>query len=460
MVRCLPGKPGPTEAGWSRLTLQGLVIEADGPAQPGDFAALNFTTGLTQSLLQNIVIGPGSTSPGGGIDLGPLSDTITIDNVLMQGIVGTGVKIGRGSEVRIKGGRICGHATASTLTGIGVHATGNNGGVHIIGTDVIGHSVGLQLDDSATAVSNREVFLSQATLDSNGRGLVVLDDSYVDIAGCWAASSAAENVYVGPGRNPLLSISGGTIFNAGHQVGDNSTSHGMTVLSGSFMLSGVVIRNNLGTGLRTGESVRDYTISGCKVYSNGVGLELNGTSFALTGTIFRGNGASTISPAALRGSVVSGNIGLQQPDATSPDSDLPSSSKTDDTALVALDDAVAKSPAAGTVDIHWQTTQTTRAIPTVHNPNSYAFQRLNPKTNATNPMHDTIYSRLKELGADHIRYMVRRTLSFEKLEAVRAPSACWGHSKLRTRTASTICGPPRNRLRQTHAPKRPAGTCE
>eukprot|EP01045_Picozoa_sp_COSAG04_P052948 COSAG04_NODE_22846_length_348_cov_0.827309_1_plen_74_part_10 len=74
MVRCLPGKPGPTEAGWSRLTLQGLVIEADGPAQPGDFAALNFTTGLTQSLLQNIVIGQGSTSPGGGIDLGPLSD--------------------------------------------------------------------------------------------------------------------------------------------------------------------------------------------------------------------------------------------------------------------------------------------------------------------------------------------------------------------------------------------------
>ena len=115
-----------------------------------------------------------------------------------------------------------------------------------------------------------------------------------------------------------------------------------------------------------------------------------------------------ISPRALRGSVVSGNIGLQQPDAASPDSDLPPSSKTDDTALVALDDAVAKSPAAGTVDIHWQTVSArTRAIPTVHNPNSYAFQRVNPKTNATNPMHDTIYSRLKALGADHIRYMVR-----------------------------------------------------
>ena len=118
--------------------------------------------------------------------------------------------------------------------------------------------------------------------------------------------------------------------------------------------------------------------------------------------------AGAISPRALRGSVVSGNIGLQQPDVASPDSDLPPSSKTDDTALVALDDAVAKSPAAGTVDIHWQTVSArTRAIPTVHNPNSYAFQRVNPKTNATNPMHDTIYSRLKALGADHIRYMVR-----------------------------------------------------
>ncbi len=66
------------------------------------------------------------------------------------------------------------------------------------------------------AGSNREIFINQATLDSNWRGLSIFDQSYVSIAGCWAASSIAENIWVSPQSvNALLVVSGGTIFNAG-----------------------------------------------------------------------------------------------------------------------------------------------------------------------------------------------------------------------------------------------------
>lgn len=163
------GKPGPTEAAWSRLTLDGMAVESMVSAAPDNLScAINFTAGVTQSLLSNIIIAPGNpnVSPGGGIDLGPLTDTVTLDNCVMY-IGGTGVRIGRGSEVRIKGGRISGVASVAALTGVGVHVTGNNGGVHVIGTDVIGHRIGVLLDDSSGAGSNREIFLSQATLDSN-----------------------------------------------------------------------------------------------------------------------------------------------------------------------------------------------------------------------------------------------------------------------------------------------------
>lgn len=55
---------------------------------------------------------------------------------------------------------------------------------------------------------------------------------------------------------------------------------------------------------------------------------------------------------------------------------------------------------------HWnRVLATTRAIPTFHSPNSYAWQRVNPKTGQRNPMHDILYSRLAEVGTDHLRYM-------------------------------------------------------
>lgn len=49
---------------------------------------------------------------------------------------------------------------------IGIHVTGNNGGVHVDGTDVIGLGIGLLLDTSNGQGSNREIFVTHATFDS------------------------------------------------------------------------------------------------------------------------------------------------------------------------------------------------------------------------------------------------------------------------------------------------------
>ena len=108
----------------------------------------------------------------------------------------------------------------------------------------------MRLDSSAGVGSNREIFFNQATLDSNGRGLSIVDDSYVTFAGCWAASSVLDNIWVAPGLDhPLLVVVGGTIFNAGAYGGDPSTqNNGVTVNSGTFQITGTAIRNKKGRG--------------------------------------------------------------------------------------------------------------------------------------------------------------------------------------------------------------------
>jgi hypothetical protein len=42
---------------------------------------------------------------------------------------------------------------------------------------------GIVIEDATGAGSNREIFISQATIDSNFVGLSVFDNSYVDITG-------------------------------------------------------------------------------------------------------------------------------------------------------------------------------------------------------------------------------------------------------------------------------------
>lgn len=136
----------------------------------------------------------------------------------------------------------------------------------------------------------------------------MLDDSYVDINGCWTASSAADNIFVAQGHSALLAISGGTIFNGGHSPGDNSTGNGMRILSGSFAMSGVVVRNNVGVGLHVADT-SGFTVAGCKFYGNQAGgLQVVGDSgsFAVTGNVFSENGPNSV---AGNHAIVENNVG-------------------------------------------------------------------------------------------------------------------------------------------------------
>eukprot|EP00698_Gefionella_okellyi_P017762 TRINITY_DN5240_c0_g1_i4.p2 TRINITY_DN5240_c0_g1~~TRINITY_DN5240_c0_g1_i4.p2 ORF type:complete len:264 (+),score=64.77 TRINITY_DN5240_c0_g1_i4:1512-2303(+) len=234
---------------------------------------------------------PPDTPMGSGINFGPLTDSVSVLECQMWLVTGTGVTIGKGSEVRIEGGRIIGTAARNDGS-IGVHVTGNNGGVHIVATDVIGLQEGVRLEDSSGAGSNREIFISQATMDSNWRGLSVLDNSYVDITGCWAASSVQDNIWVAPGlAGPLLVMTGGTIFNAGAYGGDpNTQNNGIVVNSGSFQISGVAIRNNLGKGIWVAsDTVKQFSVTGCRIVDNGIGALVDGAEFVVTGNVFGGN---------------------------------------------------------------------------------------------------------------------------------------------------------------------------
>ena len=274
------------------VTVSDLKITSDLVAKSADSAAISCQGGVARSLFDHLLLFfNGAFYPGTGIDFVGICDSTTIRDCQFWQITGVGVSIGNGSEIRIEGGRIIG--TNSVLNGsIGVHLTGNNGGVHIVETDVIGLQYGVLIDNSSGAGSNREIFITHATLDSCWRGLELLDDSYVCMVGCWAASCYQDNIHVQPGlANPILSISGGTIFNAGVAGGDAVAGrNGITINSGTFILSGVHVRNNLGVGIWVpNSSVSQYSITGCRITNNGQGANLMGSCYQIGHCIFASN---------------------------------------------------------------------------------------------------------------------------------------------------------------------------
>jgi hypothetical protein len=227
----------------------------------------------------------------GGIAMTGVADTNTIRDVIIWEIKGTGIQIGYGSEIRILGGRIIGTALRFDQS-IGIHCTGNNGGVHVENTDIIALGIGMLIENSSGAGSNREIFISQSTLDSNGQGLVIRDNSYVSIIGIWAASSTIHQVFIDYNTSALLSISGGTIFNGGiYECTNNSNwCNGITINSGSFIINGVEVRNNKGRGIWvTNKSVTQFQIISSRIFANGQGLNINGSSFIISNNICNSN---------------------------------------------------------------------------------------------------------------------------------------------------------------------------
>ena len=279
------------------ITISGLsVLSGSHQTGSGEAAGLlanrtafRFLTTFTQSLIEAVFISATRVGlrqpqrvwlsegdeppPISGFDLSPLTDSVTIRDCQLWQISGVGVKVGRGSEVRIAGGRNIGTYGANNphSISIGVHCTGGNGGVMITDTGIIAHHEGLRLDDSAKgAGSNREIFLAHATLDSSWRNLAVWDNSYIDITGVWAASAQSDNIFISNmSAGSLVSIVGGTIFSSCPPPVVNVTKerpcNGLVVLAGSFTMAAVNVRFNQGIGVLVGPAVSDFTISGCKV---------------------------------------------------------------------------------------------------------------------------------------------------------------------------------------------------
>lgn len=296
--------PGPFNllewpAGFScrEVTVRDLRITSTNPKGPTN-TAISCQAGVERSLFERVLVCSDDlftssipvNNPGTGIACVGVCDSTTIRDCLLWGIKGRGIALGHGAEIRIEGGRIIGDKTRDNGS-IGIHLTGNNGGVHILTTDISGFQEGVRIDNSLGQGSNREVFMTHATIDRCFRGLGLYDSSYVSMAGCWAASCDHENIHVESG-NPILVISGGTIFNAGGiMVADPAFgAHGLVVNSGSFLLTGVAIRDNKGKGVWVANAnAREYTITGCRVSDNIQGLNLMGSGYLVSNNIFARN---------------------------------------------------------------------------------------------------------------------------------------------------------------------------
>ena len=72
----------------------------------------------------------------------------------------------------------------------------------------------------------------------------------------------------------------------------------------------MAVRNNKGIGIWVpSDSVVHYVISGCRVYQNGRGFELAGSSYAVTGNVIFENKSPNNFGSRAEGSVVSNNVG-------------------------------------------------------------------------------------------------------------------------------------------------------
>jgi hypothetical protein len=294
----------------AHLVIQDFAVSCVGAAKVnnaasgnGSATALRFSTGLVRSVLSTLLFYGAGPVPytnqptvlcGNNLDLGPLTDTVTVRDALQWFVGGTGVSIGRGSEVRILGGRIIGPANRSDGS-VGVHVRGNNGGVHVAETDVIGLGTGILIENASGAGSNREIFITHATMDSNGIGLHINDASYTSVAGCWAASSDRHQVLLDTGAGGAhVQIVGGTIFNGGAISGDCSEvgqeCNGLTAYAGRFSITGTLIWANKRVGVWIAEpSLAGYLITGNRMECNGQAVRLAGSLYAATGNVVLGS---------------------------------------------------------------------------------------------------------------------------------------------------------------------------
>eukprot|EP01084_Bolivina_argentea_P063414 115788_1 len=289
------------------LHISNLKIQSIKVNKSTNCAAFRFNNGLLMSQFINVFITNDEYKPfavskiyknrnikfeptinvGSGIIINGETSSVIFRDVVIWELIGVGIQISYGAEVRILGGQIYGIQNRKGNS-IAIHVIGNNGGVHIENADINSVGIGLLLNNINGAGSNREVFIEQATFDSSGIGIYVNDTSYVNIVGLWAASSDYHQIYVAPTQdksNPyqaVVVISGGTIFNGGvygDNLNCNEACNGLTVNSGTFILNGLIIRQNKGKAIWIeNEDVKEYVINGCYFFDNNINWILNNQS--------------------------------------------------------------------------------------------------------------------------------------------------------------------------------------
>lgn len=286
------------------VSVRHLRVESTKRDKSSDSAVISCVGGVERSFFQHLLFFADHVRSGSGILTQNVADTITLESCVMWRIGGTGLRVARGSEVRIIGGRTTGDGSLRPEN-IGIHLTGDNGGVHIVTTDLIGLHTGMKIGE-AGHVSNREIFITHATFDSSVHGLWQIDNAYTSIAGCWAASCDEEQILLDEKcAGAILSIAGGTIFNGG-AYGRPGAHHGLVVKAGRFTLNGLSVRHNQGTGIWLGEGARDYVITGCRIHNNGTGAALRGEKGIVSNNIFTDNGRHLIDGEADKR--ISGNL--------------------------------------------------------------------------------------------------------------------------------------------------------
>jgi len=271
------------------VSVRHLRVQSTTRDKSPEAAVIACRGGVERSLFHHLLFFADSVRSGSGILTQEVADTTTLESCVMWRIGGTGLRVARGSEVRVIGGRITGDGSLRKEN-VGIHLVGNNGGVHVVTTDLIGLHTCMKIGEPGNT-SNREIFITHATFDSSVHGLWQTDHAYTSIAGCWAASCDEEQILVDKdAAGAILSVAGGTIFNAGAYERPGAH-HGIVVRAGRFTLTGVSVRHNKGTGiLLDGPAVRDYAITGCRIHNNGTGATLSGDNYVVSNNLFTDNG--------------------------------------------------------------------------------------------------------------------------------------------------------------------------
>lgn len=154
--------------------------------------------------------------------------------------------------------------------GYGVLLSGGNGSCWLNNIDFISHYRGIWTVQDSAAGSNREVFLDAACVDSCFIGLHVTDSCYLSWTDVWAASCDSSCIDVSFTGDGVITLTGGTIFNAGAIGLISTTARAMSINQyGRVDIDGVTVRNNV-RGIEVLNSARTLpvNIQGGTFYAN------------------------------------------------------------------------------------------------------------------------------------------------------------------------------------------------